>query len=118
MATKSERFGRRRQRARNRIRRVAGERCRLSVFCSSKNVYAQVIDDHKGTTLAAASTLEKDLGLAGRCTVESAERIGGLIAERALKAGVGEVVFDRGGCRYHGRIRALAEAARAGGLNF
>ncbi len=118
MATKAERFTRRRGRARKRIRRVSGDRCRLAVFCSSKNVYAQVIDDRRGATVAAASTLERDLELAGCCTVESAGRIGGLIAERALKAGVGAVVFDRSGYRYHGRVRALAEAARAGGLDF
>ena len=118
MATKMERFRRRRGRGRSRVRRLAGDRCRLTVFCSSKNVYAQVIDDRQGVTLASASTLERDLGLVGRCTIESAERIGGLIAERSLKAGVGAVVFDRSGYRYHGRVRALAEAARAGGLDF
>ncbi len=118
MATKSERFVRRRARCRSRLRRVSGGRARLSVFCSSKNVYAQVIDDRKGSTLAAASTLERDLGLVGKCTVQSAGRIGGLIAERALKAGVKAVVFDRSGYRYHGRVRALADAARGGGLEF
>ena len=118
MSNKSERFHRRRSRARRRIKQVSGDRCRLSVFCSSKNVYAQVIDDRRGVTIAAASTLERDLGIVGRCTVESASRIGGLVAERALKAGVGTVVFDRSGYRYHGRVRALADAARAGGLAF
>ena len=118
MTTRSERFIRRRARTRSHLRRVAGERCRLSVFCSSRNVYAQVIDDRQGITLAAASTLEPALGLAGRGNIESAGRIGQLIAERAQAAGVGPVVFDRSGYRYHGRVKALADAARAGGLDF
>jgi len=110
------RFERRKARVRSRLRRVARGRCRLTVFCSSKNVYAQVIDDRRGVTLAAASTLEPALGLAGRCTKASAERIGGLVAERAKAAGVARAVFDRGGYRYHGKVRALAESARASGL--
>ena len=116
--TKREQYERRRQRTRNRIRRVSGDRCRLSVFCSSKNVYAQVIDDRAGRTLAAASTLEPVLGLRGRCNRASSEQIGKLLAERARAAGVEQVVFDRGGYRYHGRVRVLAEAAREAGLQF
>lgn len=112
-----ERFLRRRLRNRNRIRRVS-DRCRLSVFLSGRNLYAQVIDDSAGRTLAAASTLESDLGLRGRSTVQAARAIGALLAERALAAGIKEVVFDRGGYRYHGRVRELAEAARGAGLEF
>ena len=117
-ASKRERHIRRSRRARGRIRRGGNERCRLTVFCSSKNIYAQVIDDDAGRTLAAASTLEPGLGLRGRCTRESAGRIGAALAERARAAGIGQVVFDRGGYRYHGRVRQLAEAAREGGLEF
>ncbi len=111
-----ELFERRRRRARRRI--VGSGRCRLSVFRSGRNLYAQVIDDGAGCTLAAASTLESDLGLRGRCTCEAAGQIGKLVAERAREAGVESVVFDRGGYRYHGRVRALAEAAREAGLKF
>jgi large subunit ribosomal protein L18 len=100
--------------ARNRLRP------RLSVFRSSKNIYAQVIDDAKGVTLAAASTLEKDFkaGGAKRGDKAAAAAIGKLVAERAVKAGVKDVVFDRGGYLYHGRVKALADAAREGGLSF
>ena len=102
-------------------RRAANRRPRLSVFRSSKNIYAQIIDDAKGETLAAASFLEK--GFKRRQarpapTRRAAEAIGKLIAERAIKAGVKDVVFDRGGYLYHGRVKALADAAREGGLNF
>jgi large subunit ribosomal protein L18 len=108
------------QRIRRQIRKVAGDRPRLSVHRSSKHIYAQIIDDGKGQTLAAASTLEKDLkgSLKTGADIAAATAIGKLIAERAGKAGVKEVVFDRGAYIYHGRVKALAEAAREGGLSF
>jgi large subunit ribosomal protein L18 len=95
-------------------------RPRLSVFRSSKNIYAQVIDDRKGVTVAAASTLEKGFrdGKKTGADTSAAAAIGKLVAERALKAGVTDVVFDRGGYLYHGRVKALADAAREGGLKF
>lgn len=93
------------------------ERPRLVVFRSAKHIYAQVIDDQVGKTLAAAATNEKDFGAYGG-NVEAAKRLGGMIAERALKAGIENVVFDRGGYLYHGRVKALAEGAREGGLKF
>ena len=95
-------------------------RPRLTVHRSSKNIYAQVIDDTKGLTLAFASTLEKDFKATKKTGADkaAAEAIGKAIAERAVKAGVKDVVFDRGSHIYHGRIKALAEAARSGGLNF
>ena len=112
----------RRQKLRWRIRtRIVGtaQKPRLSVFRSSKQIYAQVIDDGRGHTLASASTLEKDLrgSLKTGATVEAAREIGRLLAERAKGAGVSQVVFDRSGYLYHGRVKALAEAARAGGLD-
>jgi ribosomal protein L18, bacterial type len=96
------------------------ERPRLSVFRSDKHIYAQIIDDTKGVTLAAASTLDKSLRgeLKSGGTVEAARKVGELIAERAKGKGIEKVVFDRGGYMYHGRVRALAEAAREGGLEF
>jgi large subunit ribosomal protein L18 len=108
------------QRIRRQIKKVAGDRPRLSVHRSSKHIYAQIIDDSKGRTVAAASTLEKDLkgSLKTGADVAAAAAIGKLIAERAGKAGVTEVVFDRGAYIYHGRVKALAEAAREGGLSF
>jgi large subunit ribosomal protein L18 len=111
---------RRKARVRKAIRERAGERPRLSVFRSSKQIYAQIIDDAKGATLASASTLEKDQrsALKSGATVDAAKAIGKLVAERALKAGVKEVVFDRGSYIYHGRVKALADAAREGGLQF
>jgi len=98
----------------------ANGRVRLSVSRSSKNIYAQVIDDAKGQTLAAASTLDKDLRskLKTGATVDAAVEVGKLVAERAKKAGVEKVIFDRGAYRYHGRVKALADAAREGGLEF
>ena len=111
---------RRKQRVRLALRRTASGRPRLSIFRSSKHIYAQVIDDVKGLTLAAASSLDE--GLTGKLKTgankDAATEVGKLIAERAIKAGVKEVVFDRGGYLYHGRIKALADAAREGGLNF
>lgn len=110
----------RRQRVRRSLKRVANGRPRLSVFRSNKQIYAQIIDDEKGLTVASASTLEKDF----RGKVDNggnkaaAEEVGKLIAERAKAAGVEAVVFDRGGYLYHGRVKALADAAREGGLKF
>ena len=104
----------------SRIRRKVngtGERPRLAIFRSLNHIYAQVIDDERGRTMAAASSLEKDLRGNTGGNIEAAQRIGKSIAERALAAGVTNVVFDRGGYVYHGRIKALAEAARAAGLN-
>jgi large subunit ribosomal protein L18 len=100
-------------------KRVAGTaaRPRLAVFRSNRYIYAQVIDDVSGVTLATASSLEKDLR-GSRLTVETATKVGHLVAERARNAGVGQVVFDRGGYPFHGRVKALAEAARATGLEF
>jgi len=120
MANAKELFERRQQRTRHRIVRRAGDRPRLSVFRSGQHIYAQVIDDRKGATLAAASSLEKEMRerLGKGSDVKAASAVGKLIAERARAAGVKDVVFDRGGYRYHGRIKALAEAAREGGLSF
>lgn len=119
MASK-ESIQRRAARVRRQIRKVAGDRPRLSVHRSSKHIYAQVIDDANGHTLAAASTLEKDLKGSLKTGADSAAAaaVGKLLAERATKAGVKEVVFDRGAYIYHGRVKALAEAAREGGLSF
>ncbi len=109
---------RRRLRVRNKLKRLGNNRPRLSVFRSSQNIYAQVIDDTKGATLAAASTLEPDLKLKGKRNVDAATTIGRLVAERAKAAGVEEVFFDRGGYLFHGRVKALADAAREAGLKF
>lgn len=119
MATK-ESIQRRAQRVRRQIKKVAGDRPRLSVYRSSKNIYAQIIDDGRGHTLAAASTLEGDVksGLKTGADQAAAAAVGRLIAERAVQAGVKDVVFDRGPYIFHGRVKALAEAAREGGLNF
>ncbi|MCO6385868.1 50S ribosomal protein L18 [Aliihoeflea sp. 40Bstr573] len=107
-------------RVRRQIKKVAGERPRLSVHRSSKHIYVQVIDDAKGHTIASASTLEKDLKGSLKTGADSAAAaaIGKLVAERAVKAGVTDVVFDRGPYIYHGRVKALADAAREGGLKF
>src|SRR3954465_12779694 len=111
---------RRATRVRLQVKRAANGRPRLSVFRSGKHIYAQVIDDVKGATLAAASSLDE--GLKGKAKTgankDAATEVGKLIAERAIKAGVKEVIFDRGGYIYHGRIAALANAAREGGLSF
>ena len=120
MATREPLIERRRTRTRARLRKLGRGRPRLSVFRSGKNIYAQVIDDRQGATLAAASTLDKSLrvSLKSGADVEAARQVGRLIAERAGAAGVAKVVFDRGGYLYHGRVKALAEAAREGGLVF
>lgn len=113
-------FERRRSRVRYALKKKSEGRARLSVFRSSKHIYAQVIDDVQGVTLAAASTLDKDLreSLKTGADKAAAEAVGKLVAERAVAAGVKEVVFDRGGYIYHGRVKALADAAREGGLSF
>src|SRR5579863_808000 len=103
-------------RVRRRLKSLAGGRPRLSVFRSAKNIYAQVIDDAKGVTIAAASSLEADI--AKGSSRDGAAKVGALVAHRALEQGAKNVVFDRGGYIFHGRIRALAEAAREAGLNF
>jgi large subunit ribosomal protein L18 len=119
MASKDSQI-KRATRIRKQIRKVANGRPRLSVHRSSKHIYAQIIDDAKGHTLAAASTLEADLkgSLKTGADTAAAAAVGKLVAERAAKAGVTEVVFDRGSYIYHGRVKALAEAAREGGLSF
>ena len=106
---------RRAERVRLRLKKMGAGRPRLSVFRSAKNIYAQVIDDARGVTLAHASTLE---GGEKGCDKDAAARVGKLIAERAKDKGVSAVVFDRGGYIYHGRVKALADAAREAGLNF
>lgn len=116
--TKRELFLKRRLRVRNKIKAMSNGRLRLSVHRSSKNISVQLIDDIKGVTVASASSLEKELGLVGKNNVEAAAKIGAAIAERAKQAGVEECYFDRGGYIYHGKIKALADAAREGGLKF
>jgi large subunit ribosomal protein L18 len=111
-------FQKRRLRVRNKLRKMADGRPRLSVHRSSKNISVQLIDDVNGVTLASASTLEKDLGMVGKNNVEAAAKVGATIAERAKKAGVEACYFDRGGFLFHGRVKALADAAREGGLQF
>jgi len=108
------------RRVRRTLKARAGTQPRLSVYRSSKHIYVQVIDDTQSKTLAAASTLEKDLkgSLKTGADKAAAAAVGKLIAERALKAGVTTVVFDRGSYLYHGRVKALADAAREGGLKF
>ena len=120
MAANKDAGERRKARIRRAIRKAANGRPRLSVFRSSKQIYAQVIDDGEGRTLAAASTLEKDLKgkLKTGADVAAAKEVGRLVAERASAAGVTQVVFDRSGYIFHGRVKALAEAAREGGLQF
>lgn len=114
--TKRQLFLKRRMRVRNKLRRTNSGRPRLSVHRSNKNISVQLIDDVNGVTLAAASTLEKDLGVVGKNNVEAATKVGVAIAERAKKAGVTEAYFDRGGFLFHGKVKAVADAAREGGL--
>jgi large subunit ribosomal protein L18 len=120
MAISAKGAERRKARVRKALKARAFGRPRLSVFRSDKNIYAQIIDDANGRTLAAASTLDKDVKgtVKNGGSAEAAAIIGKLIAERGTKAGVAEVVFDRGSYIYHGRVKALAEAAREGGLQF
>jgi len=114
--SKRELFQKRRLRVRNKLRSVNTGKPRLSVHRSSKNISVQLIDDVQGVTLASASSLEKDLGVVGKNNVEAAAKVGAAIAERAKKAGIDEAYFDRGGFLYHGKVKALADAAREGGL--
>jgi len=120
MATKSSPQTTRKARVRKALAARGNLRPRLSVFRSSKNIYAQIIDDAKGVTVAAASSLEEGFKSSKKTGADkgAAAAIGKLIAERGLKAGIKDVVFDRGGYLYHGRVKALADAAREGGLNF
>ncbi|HBF59973.1 MAG TPA: 50S ribosomal protein L18 [Methyloceanibacter sp.] len=120
MGTLNNSFARRARRVRHSLKRAANGRARLSVFRSSKHIYAQVIDDREGKTLAFASSLDKDIkgALPKGSDTAAAEAVGKLVAERAVKAGVKDVIFDRGAYIYHGRIKALADAAREAGLNF
>jgi large subunit ribosomal protein L18 len=120
MAVKKGVEDRRKARVRRAIKQAANGRPRLSVFRSSKQIYAQVIDDVRGHTVASASTLEE--GLKGKlktgATVDAAKEVGRLVAERAVEAGIKQVVFDRSGYIFHGRVKALADSAREGGLDF
>jgi large subunit ribosomal protein L18 len=118
MATVKARTDRRRATVRRAIKEAATGRARLTVFRSSKHIYAQVIDDLKGATVAAASSIEKDMRSKTGANVDAAKAVGKLVAQRAIEKGVKTVVFDRGGYLYHGRIKALADAAREGGLQF
>lgn len=111
-------FQKRRQRVRVALRRKTGDRLRLSVHRSGRHIYAQVIDDKAGTTVASASTLDKDSKVKSGANVDAAADVGKRVAEKATKAGVKRVVFDRGAFLFHGRVKALADAARDGGLEF
>ena len=115
---KRELFKKRALRVRNKLKKTNKNKIRMSVHRSSKNLYVQLLDDLSGRTLAAASTLEKELEMIGKNNIDVAKKLGNIIAERANSAGVKEVYFDRGGFLFHGKIKALAEAAREGGLKF
>ena len=114
--SKRDLFQKRRLRVRNKLKKMSNGRPRLSVHRSNKNISGQLIDDVRGVTLASASTLEKDLGVVGKNNVEAATKVGAAIAERAKKAGVEEAYFDRGGFLFLGKVKAVADAAREGGL--
>ena len=114
--SKRDLFQKRRMRVRNKLRAVNTGKPRLSVHRSNKNISVQLIDDVQGVTLAAASTLEKDLGVVGKNNLEAAAKVGQAIAERAKKAGIEEAYFDRGGFLFHGKVKAVADAAREAGL--
>lgn len=116
--TPLDRYAFRKDRTRRKLRAAAGERPRLSVYRSLRHIYAQVVDDQKGRTLAFASSLSKEVRREGNPPLADAQVVGEVLAKKALAAGVKKVAFDRGGRIYHGRIRALAEAARKGGLEF
>ena len=120
MANLNEKFAKRQARVRRSVKKNSSGRPRLSIHRSSAHIYAQVIDDAKGATLAAASSMDKELkgSLKSGANKSAAAAVGKLVAERAIKAGVKEVVFDRGGFLFHGRVKALADAAREGGLKF
>ena len=111
-------FERRRRRVRTALKKRGGQRPRLSVHRTGRHIYVQLIDDAQGRTVAAASTIEKEARAKTGATVASAQEVGRKIAERAKAAGVTRVVFDRGGFLFHGRVKALADAAREGGLEF
>ena len=120
MATVKARSERRKATVRRAVKLAASGRARLSVFRSSKHIYAQLIDDAKGQTIASASSLEKEMreGLKTGADIAAAKAVGKRLAERASAKGIKQVVFDRGGYLYHGRVKALADAAREGGLDF
>ena len=111
-------FQRRRMRVRSKLKKLANGKPRLSIHRSSKNISAQIIDDVQGRTLAAASSLEAKLGVVGKNNIDAAAKVGAAIAERAKAAGVEDVIFDRGGYLFHGKVKSLADAAREGGLKF
>ena len=116
--SKRQLFLKRRLRVRNKLRKSNAGRVRLSVHRSNKNISVQLIDDVQGKTLASASSLEKGLGVVGKNNLEAAAKVGAAIAERAKKAKVTDCYFDRGGFLFHGKVKALADAAREGGLKF
>ncbi len=116
--SKRDLFRKRRMRVRSKLRKRAGDTPRLSVHRSSKNISAQIIDDVNGATLVSASSLEKAIGVVGKNNVEASSKVGAELAKRAKKAGVENVYFDRGGFLFHGKVKALADAAREGGLKF
>jgi len=120
MATVKDRTLRRKASVRHTLRTAANGRARLSVFRSSKHIYAQVIDDENGKTLAAASSMEKDMrgSLKTGANIDAAKAVGKLVAERAKQKGIEKVVFDRNGYKYHGRVKAVADGAREAGLDF
>ncbi|AGT30408.1 50S ribosomal protein L18 [Geobacillus genomosp. 3] len=120
MITKADRNAVRRKRHARIRKKIVGttERPRLSVFRSNKHIYAQIIDDTKSTTIVSASTLDKEFGLDSTNNIDAAKKVGELVAQRALEKGIKQVVFDRGGYLYHGRVKALADAAREAGLEF
>ncbi len=120
MANQKDLFERRRRRVRYHIAQVSGGRPRLSIYRSGRHIYAQLIDDGQSATIASANSSEaaKDGGAAKTYNIAAAAAVGKLIAQRAIEKGVKQVVFDRGGYLYHGRVKALAEAAREGGLEF
>jgi large subunit ribosomal protein L18 len=118
MANQKKLFDRRQRRVRYRIKQLANGRPRLSIFRSGKHIYAQVIDGSETVAYASSVDAAKDGGMAKTWNVDAATEVGKLVARRALEKGVKQVVFDRGGYLYHGRVKALAEAAREGGLEF
>ncbi|WP_096225955.1 50S ribosomal protein L18 [Geobacillus sp. FJAT-46040] len=120
MITKVDRNAVRKKRHARIRKKIFGtaERPRLSVFRSNKHIYAQIIDDTKSATIVSASTLDKEFGLDSTNNIEAAKKVGELVAKRALEKGIKKVVFDRGGYLYHGRVKALADAAREAGLEF
>jgi large subunit ribosomal protein L18 len=120
MNTPRKLYEKRKARVRTALKAAANGKMRLSVFRSSKNIYAQIIDDAKGATVASASTLDKEVraNITKSSDIEAAKYVGKVVAERAIKNGVSEVVFDRGGYAYHGRVKALADSAREAGLKF